>query len=175
MSFAEHVELVRRVANLEWYRTTEVPHVLDSGAWSEAEALLGTVSRRAFTGGELSFGTLAVRASVGFVTTTRGKRGRGLCHVSSVDPSSRTVCASVKATMNAPTLDRLLRAFPGSRYVLHAHSQIAGAPTHGYSFPGTPEEDRIPASRVFNVEHHGYYAVLDTKEELIAWLDRHHP
>lgn len=178
MSFDDHVGFIARVARLRWYRTTVANRDVDRPAMAEAERILGFLAPRAFTGGELSFGTLAVRAGEGFVTTTRGKRGRGLCQVFSSDPGSRTVLASGKATMNAPLLGRLLERFPRARYVLHAHRQLpaaVGISAFPYAFPGTDEEDALPAMRAFGVEHHGYYAVFDSEWELLAWLDRHHP
>lgn len=175
MSFEEHVRFIVKTLSLRWYRTEAICLSVepDWATMRETERLLKAVAPSVFTSGSLSFGTLAVRADRGFVTTTRGKRNRGVCHVFSTDPQSRTVLASAKATMNAPLLDRLLRYFPHARYVVHSHQQLPGAPTHPYAFPGTTEEDALPAVREFNVEHHGCYAVLDTEEELLAWADRH--
>lgn len=180
MSFDEHIEFMIRTISLEWYRTKITQEKIDKSAWEKAERLLKIVSRRAFTGGELSFGTLAVRAENGFITTTRGKRETGLCQVFDVDKTTRVVTASAKATMNAPMLHRLLNSFPSytPHYVLHAHKQLPGERTFDYVFPGTTEEDGIEDPhymRVFNVDHHGYYATLDTEEDLNDWLEHHHP
>jgi len=175
MSFGEHVAFISRVIRLKWYRTEAMCASVepDWATMREMERLLKAVAPAIFTAGPPSFGTLAVRADRGFVTTTRGKRNRSICHVFSVDWSTKTVRVSAKATMNAPLLDRLLRHFPHARYVVHSHQQLPGVPTHPYAFPGTDEEDAIPTSREFNVEHHGCYAVLDTEEELLAWTDRY--
>lgn len=180
MTFDEHVDFIRRAVQLEWYRTYVVRTgiVRDSAAYARMDRLLERVKKAAFTSGEISFGTLAMRAETGFITTTRGKRDRGVCQVFSVDPSSRTVTADAKATMNAPMLHRLFEEFPDARFVLHAHGKIPGllpGMVHPYAFPGTTEEDRIPASRVLSVDHHGYYAVLDNEEHLDAWLRARHP
>lgn len=175
MNFDEHVDFIRRTVGLKWYGTLELGAPSDPDALSELERLLPMVSDRAFTKAELSFGTFAVRAKNGFATTTRGKRGRGLCQVFNVEQGSRKVASSERATMNAPTLWRLFQAHPDARYVLHAHKQLPNAPTHGYAFPGTTEEDAVPASRSFNVRHHGYYVALRDEEELHGWLNKHHP
>ncbi|MHA2426997.1 MAG: phosphopantothenoylcysteine decarboxylase domain-containing protein [Candidatus Hermodarchaeia archaeon] len=174
MTFDEHIDFIRRTVNLKWYRTIIIAEGLQPSAveaWKEVEHLKEILDEVAFYGG---FGTIAVRAQRGFATTTRGKKGNGICFVWSADPETRTVIANTKATMNAPTIHRMFQAYPEARYILHSHKQIKELPTNPYAFPGTHEEDEMPLKCAFNVKHHGYYSALNSREELYAWIKTYH-
>ncbi len=171
MSFDDHINFIKRVVNLEWYRTFTCSEGVNPSILQEAKALKEVLDKVAFTDG---FGTFAIRDESGFFTTTRGKRNSGLCRVFSVGHDTQTICATAKATMNAPTLARMFAKHPDARYILHAHKQIEGADTFDYAFPGTTEEDKIPALQLFNIKHHGYYVAMNSRNDLYAWLSAHH-
>lgn len=181
MSFQEHIHFIRRVIDLQWYRTEIVDSRLgpvpnNEKLFESWQGLFDFVATSAFTNGEMSFGTFAARDAwpTAFITTTRGKRGRGLCRVFSVDYEKKVVRASTKATMNAPLLARLFTRFQDASFILHAHKQIPELKTYPYTFPGTHEEDELRLEQAFNVKNHGYYAVFNDQESLLKWLEKYH-
>lgn len=173
LSFEQHIDFIKRVISLQWY-TTELSHERYNNKWQEQmDVILADIGVRK---GPYVFGTVAVRDNEGFITTTRGKRGPSkYCKVFGVDHKSRVVKASQKATMNAPFIDKLLGLNPQCNWVLHAHRQLAGVSAYPYSFSGTMEETDLaamlrPSDTIFNVEHHGYYALFESLSDIMRWL-----
>jgi hypothetical protein len=173
MDFIGHVEFMRRLVDLEWYRT-EIVETEEIPLFFEKE-LAALLARVTVDKPPYSFGTVASRLGDGIVTTTRGKRDSGFCVVENVDQESRVVRASAKATLNAPFLFRLLKESPFN-YIVHGHKQFEGAPTIPYAFPGTTEEDAIDwdvGSFFFNIEHHGYVAMFGNSVEAMEWSEKY--
>lgn len=73
-----------------------------------------------------------------------------------------------KATLNAPLLIRVAKAYPiKTTAVLHLHEQLPGVPTVPYAPPGTVRDnDRDIPGPVFNIEGHGFIACLDKNLEI---------
>lgn len=173
VSFAQHIAFIARVINLQWYATRVQSEPYQNSWQAELDALIAEIGVRR---DPYVFGTVAVRDGDGFITTTRGKRGDGIyCKVFGVDHAARVVSASHKSTLNAPFIERLLALHPTCGWVLHGHRQIAGVPTYPYSFSGTLEETHLAdvlqaTDTVFNIEHHGYYAVFKSLDHAWGWL-----
>lgn len=173
LSFAEHIAFMARVITLQWYTTQVQPEPFHNPWQPEMDALIAEIGVRREP---YVFGTVAVRDGSGFITTTRGKQGAGTaCKVFAVDHTARIVCASHKATLNAPFIERLLALQPDCTWVLHGHRQVPDVPTYPYRFSGTLEETYLadllqPAETVFNVAHHGYYALFASREDAWRWL-----
>jgi len=179
MDFDEHVHFIRRVINLEWY-CTQTQSLIPNEDWPSGEELEWMQRVLAFIQVErppYKFGTIARRCENGFITTTRGKREGPFCKVFSVDHDLRIVKASHKATMNAPTIERLFEEWPNHKWLLHQHEKLGPSyDAKPYCFPGTTEEvgliDKMRGNetRIFQVEGHGYYALFETQEEVEGWL-----
>lgn len=169
MGFDEHVDFISRVIDLEWYSTDQISLPPESPP-SEFSVFLDKISVKSHG---YSYGTVACRQGDGFVTTTRGKKGGGICYVDHVDHGGRIVYATDKATLNAPVLDILFEKFPWAQWILHGHRQLVGAPTYPYAFSGTVEESKVAreAIRMFNVANHGYYACFQSTDEARRWLN----
>lgn len=173
--FIEHLDFMIRAMNLEWY-STNVSHVnTDPYALSTFNEIIKNYGSRIFVGDEYKFGSIAVKSKYGTITTTRGKDGSH-AKVSSVDFGRRIVNADTRATMNAPTMMRLLHGFNDANIVVHTHHKpVKQVDTFSYVFPGTTEEDGIPILPHFNVENHGQYVVFRDVEELDVWVRENLP
>jgi hypothetical protein len=110
------------------------------------------------------FGTVAVRASVGFVTTGRGKRELdSVAFVVHVDHSRRSVfTAGGKASLNAPLLSIMFKN-PNVDHIVHYHQQVPGLPTRLYAPPGTVRDSMRPSSHSFNIAEHGCILLFDNE------------
>jgi hypothetical protein len=191
MDFEDHVGFIARAANLDWYRTDEVYRSSDAlpSTFAVPREALDFLDSITVKQEPYEFGTFAMRDGDGFWTTKRGKRPgeeERLAKVFSVDHDKRVVTASVKATMNAPTLHRIFEAFPDVSFIAHGHdfadlmdAGIRPEELHqfDYVFPGTTEEvdlitdelDRTPGKPyVFVVKGHGYYALLQNFKQTEA-------
>ena len=83
-----------------------------------------------------------------------------LVYVSSVNHAKleiETGGMSLKASLNAPLLDRMFRLFPDLSAVVHYHEQVDGIPTLGYAPPGTARDSNRCEAPSFNIEGHGCY------------------
>jgi len=175
MDFDKHVQFIRRVINLEWYRTQTQNYLIQSDDWpsgEELEWMQDILKEIQVERPPYKFGTIARRCKKGFITTTRGKREGPFCKVFSVDHNLRIVRASHKATMNAPTIERLFEKWPDCNWVVHAHEELDDYDTMPYCFPGTTEEvamighrTSVQNPRIFNVQGHGYYTLFRTRKE----------
>jgi len=184
MSFDEHIEFIKRVINLKWY-STEISD-LGLGFVPDITNNLNCMHRNLkkiqTEKPPYMFGTIAMRIDDGFITTTRGKRGKRFAKVHSVNHTTGTIVASQKATMNAPFIHRILEAYPDYKWVLHGHRQIDHPMgTYPYCFSGTTEETELLESmplnfgEVFNIQGHGYYAFFKTQEEMENWVAENYP
>ena len=105
----------------------------------------------------IRFGTAAVRYGSGFLTTSRGKRELDqVVHVLSVDHEKREVVVNegIKATLNAPLLDKLFQNH-NIRFIVHYHRQQDGMPTYPYAPAGTVRDTNRPNHTSFNIAGHG--------------------
>ena len=170
MTFDEHVNFIRRVISLKWFRTEVVDKPTDPARVFASLIRPPTVRKDPY-----EFGTVALRTKKGFVTTTRGKRNDGYCEVYDVDFKSRVVNANAKATLNAPYLQRLFDVFRDMTVILHGHKQIDEFETFPYHFHGTNEDNTTFKTSNFNIEHHGYYVMFETIHEASEWLEKEYP
>lgn len=170
MSFNDHIDFIKRVINLDWYRTDQVPTIEYNR--SKEPIAREFMSKIAVEKEGYTFGTVAARTNDGFMTTTRGKRNDGYCYVDHVDHAARIVYATEKATLNAPVLDLLFEQHPETNWVLHGHKQLMDAMTFPYAFSGTTEESASVrnAPGKFNIQNHGYYICFKEEEHVRQWL-----
>jgi len=173
--FDQHLELIDRIIQAEYFRTVEQPLTKQEEKAPEIVSAMALVEcfERSFPG----FGTVAVPAGdYGFVTTARGHKS-GPVLVRSVDYENRFVFASSKATLNAPTLAACIK--PGS-IVIHRHYDDKSAiwpdldsddtgKADKYLFPGTVEEASFAKEafskgcRNISFPYHGYLAQVPIK------------
>lgn len=109
------------------------------------------------------FGTVAVRAGLGFVTTSRGKRELdSLAYVLGASREKRTVIVAgrEKASLNAPLLAKIFEN-PAVAYIVHYHRQEPGLPEQPYAFPGTVRDSDRPSQTSFNIREHGCMLLFD--------------
>lgn len=168
MTFDTHIEWIKKVSQLEWYQTKETweeptnPHT----AWMETLLRKITVPI-----GEYRFGTIAIRHGEGFWTTARGKTSNSeFAYVRHVDHIKKTVFATKKATLNAPTLARIFELNPEAQVILHGHQECDPPLKFKYLFPGTTEEVAKAQGEAFAVEHHGYYYPFKSFTAANNWL-----
>ena len=114
------------------------------------------------SGAERVFGSLAVRIDADHFLVSPREKGvmfdaNDAVVVTRVDPKERVVFTvrGRKATLNAPLLIRVLKAYSANT-VVHLHEDHYGWPTYGYAPPGTARDnDRMFAEHSFNIEGHG--------------------
>lgn len=118
------------------------------------------------------FGAVAVRTDRGFLVSPREK---GVMFTSAdaveVLSSNRDQIRVIKgkASLNAPLLLRVADWYRAD-VVLHQHQQLPGMPTQPYAPPGTMRDtQREITNPAFNIEGHGFVALLDSDLELIAF------
>lgn len=145
-SFDEHLELMDRVINAQWFKT--VVEDVDENIMAAPEVRCAMALVTCFEKSFNDFGTVAVPVGdYGFVTTARGHKA-GPVLVRKIDYENRIVYASGKATLNAPTMAAFVE--PG-HIVIHRHfadaddqkqrTMRSGVYTAArYMFPGTLDE-----------------------------------
>ena len=118
--------------------------------WALAERLWDRIEPYWERCDDLLHGCFAVRLPEGFITTRRGKRqGSGndpLAHVRRVDHDDRSVWVDpglIKATLNAPMLDRIFETNPHVNVIVHLHRALKKARTEPYIPPGTVAEAEL--------------------------------
>ena len=175
-TFDEHLELITRQMESEYYRTRLDPltdREMGDIALREAFAVVKLYDQT-FPG----FGTVAVPVASmpgTFATTSRGHRSEPVL-VRAVDHEALEVVASGKATLNAPTLAAALNS-RSDVIILHRHDDDPmyqpGECDYvfmSYSFPGTKEEvlhvqDAISkGSRRIKFTGHGDLSILPISE-----------
>lgn len=146
-SFDEHLKLIRRAIDAEYYRT-EVVELTDTEKKNpNIRQALATV--KMFEKTFPSYGTIAVPISPSyemFATTSRGHTGEPVI-VYGVDNLKRTIFATCKATLNAATLHAALSRTGFSSIIVHRHDddpifcrEECKILASKYLFPGTVEE-----------------------------------
>lgn len=169
--FEEHLELINRALRQEYYRTVVEPMTTEESEFPQVRKALAIVKmyEHTFNG----FGTAGVPillpGQTWFATTSRGHKGEPVV-VKKIDHINRIVYASAKATLNAPTLDRVLSQRNYGGIVIHRHDDdpnFQPGPIKdvyvGYLFPGTKEEATTielafwhePKSNRFRLPYHG--------------------
>lgn len=146
--FEEHLELIYRAIKQEYYRTVIEPLTEEEMHMIRLREATSIVKmyEKTFHG----FGTVGapILASgrTWFATTSRGHQGEPVI-VKRVDHIQRIVYATGKATLNAPTLDRILAQRNYSGIVVHRHDDdpnFQPGPAqdffHEYLFPGSKDE-----------------------------------
>ena len=178
MSFEEHIKFIEKAINADFFKTAVTPLTEEEQNDIEIRKAFAVVEmfEQTFPG----HGTVAVPV-VGtqmFATTARGHQG-GPVLVRNVKTQERIVEASGKATLNAPTLELLLRNitmeenFPPRDeplILLHRHyddprySPKGNTPYISYEFPGSYQEMMAVQSKMLRdiftgvaVEGHGAY------------------
>lgn len=171
MSFDEHVKWILRCISLQHYKRGESDNKIDDSALYYFKYLVSKYSDDIFVKQSLLYGSVAVKSGSGIFTTIRGKSFDDLttaAYVSSIDFQNHVVYSSRKATSNANTLHRLLHAFEDATICIHTHRKACkDVPVYDYVFPGTSEEDLLPASRHFEVKGHGQYIVCKSESEIL--------
>lgn len=130
-------------------------------------------------GGDKVFGSVLVPGE-GYLASPRIKRGdftsANAAHILGADFNAQqvTVGGSKKATMNAPLMVRMAETYIATGAtprkavaVLHLHEQLEGVPTEPYAPPGTARDSARPIHMAFNIEGHGFVALLDENLEII--------
>lgn len=147
-SFDEHLELIKRAIDNQYFRT-EIMAMPEDEKYKEAiDEAIATVKmfEKTFSN---KFGTVAIPVrdmAPMFATTSRGHKGEPVI-VFSVDYRNKTIYATGKATLNAPTLAAVLEHSPTDSIVIHRHDDdplfdktTPAFSMTSYLFPGTMEE-----------------------------------
>lgn len=145
--FDEHVDLILRAHHMTYMETRVSPLDGSESADPAIRHAMAIVSmfEKTFPG----FGTVAVPVDPRpgrFVTTSRGHVS-GPVLVRDCDSYNMVIDASGKATLNAPTLEQMLRKFPG-HIIVHRHFDDPSAcydpdelvDAGEYTFPGSLQE-----------------------------------
>lgn len=152
-NFYEHMELIDKAINADYFKTEVSPLEFEENNNPHIRMALAIVKlyEQTFING---FGTVAVPVHGmpgAFATTARGHNGSPVL-VRAVDYNTRTVYASGKATLNAPTLCKALELAPPEAIILHRHEndprylkEKCTTLSH-YCFPGTTEEVSMVAN-----------------------------
>ena len=182
VTFDEHTMMIDKLVNAAYYKT-EVEHKtikLMATFSNKINLLLNNYPKCAKNG--QTFGSFAHRFLGGFVTTTRGKKEKDVTFVRDINHKDKTIKVNkVKATLNAPTFDIILKKNPFINILIHGHKSIAGALTTGYTFPGTHTEVEKFANIVFtkkdnviNIENHGYIAGFEDMKACLTWIKKNY-
>lgn len=145
-SFDEHMELIMRAIDQEYFRTVVQPMTSDEYPKFKQALAIVKMFDKTFPG----FGTVAVpvaQDSAEFATTARGHSGEPVI-VRWIDIANRIIYATGKATLNAPTLNACLEQTECKYIVVHRHDDDPlfrkgdhfDAEISKYLFPGTVEE-----------------------------------
>jgi len=159
MNFEEHLAFIRRAIEAEYYQTKVVPMTEEERNDPDIKTAVAIVKLYEQTFPK--YGTVAVpvrQHSKMFVTTSRGHKGEPVL-VRDIDHDNRTILASAKATLNAPTLETVLiyttlfgeNGRPCNKIVVHRHEDDPLYDTShepqektryamNYLFPGTFQE-----------------------------------
>ena len=168
-NFDEHMELIDRAIRAEFFKSVIQPISEEEKNAPEVISAIALVEmfEKTFPG----FGTVAVPAGdYGFVTTARGHKA-GPVLVRSVNFKTKSVIATDKATLNAPTLAACIklgkvvvhRHFGDADHVVLDHMTTAWADK--YLFPGTVEEADFAKESFgdgfekLGLPYHGYVAL----------------
>jgi len=114
--------------------------------------------------GDHLFGCVAVRSvNNGFICSKRGKKDLSeFVHVAEVvHPFRRVHSIQGKASLNAPLLDKIFKANPRAKAVIHIHRRRPNLPQLPYAPPGTVRDSlRDLPEGDFEIEHHGVFHVI---------------
>ena len=177
MNFDEHIKMIIDAIECKYFKTTVDTSILDGldVINSEDEANVQYNAYKAIVElfdkqfkESVGFGTIGIKTPFGMVTTSRGHSGNSpVVLVKEVSFDTLNITASGKATLNAPTLWKMLEDKPVGSYVIHRHTNdpLAGFDYEHcdkieYRFPGTLQEVEAVEglSRVY-IEGHGYLEV----------------
>lgn len=159
--------LINKLLQAQYYRTelVEVSVILNK----EELELVNTYPQY-FSNGQ-SFGTFALRKHQGFITSTRGKKQglRSISYVQEVNHESLLVKANVKATLNAPLLDKIFKLNPHLNFLLHGH-ELQGKIVHPeYEFAGTVGDlhfaTKLNSGEMVQMPYHGFLIGFSTWAE----------
>lgn len=120
-------------------------------------------------GDKYIFGSVAVKAENGFITTIRGKENlNDYTIVNSVDHTNHTLnVTNKKATLNAPLLDYLFKN-DKVKVIVHINHEFDDKLLYyDYAFPGTVRDSIRDNKSSFNIEHHGVIYLFDKDGKLI--------
>jgi len=173
VGFDEHTKLLYRVIGSSWFSTK----IEKMNFWAENIGIVTEILRCVMN--NQGHGTFALNVD-GCMLTTKRTKSRGnlceaLCVVKDVDLSTRTIVASEKATMNAPTLWEVLRRRGHSGGILvHGHQDI-GCQQISYVPPGTIEEvnavaEAMSTQREVYVQGHGFYKWFFTMDSATKFV-----
>ena len=127
------------------------------------------IMQRNIYGDKYIFGSVAVKAENGFITTIRGKENlNDYTIVNSVDHINHTLnVIKRKATLNAPLLDYLFKNDKVKVIVHINHEYDNNLPYYDYAFPGTVRDSIRNNKTSFNIKHHGVIYLFDKDGKLI--------
>ena len=127
------------------------------------------IMQRNIYGDKYIFGSVAVKAENGFITTIRGKENlNDYTIVNSVDHINHTLnVIKKKATLNAPLLDYLFKNNKVKVIVHINHEYDNNLPYYDYAFPGTVRDSIRNNKTSFNIKHHGVIYLFDKDGKLI--------
>jgi hypothetical protein len=135
-NFDEHLKLMNKVINEEFYSTTTPSY--DEEPLSEDEKFVVN-NYPTFEKDGRTYGTFAVKRKSSFITTTRGKKNgnTAVSEVYDVNHSTKQIAASEKATLNAPLLAKMFELNPSFTILLHGHELIGKKVHDEYEFAGS--------------------------------------
>ena len=156
-SFDEHLTLIDRLIDAEYFRTIIEPMTEDEANSVNIRKVLNIV--KMYEKSMNGFGTVAVPIpnvkNMLFATTARGHNGDPVI-VRSVDFDEHTITATAKATLNAPALAAALDLMTEDSVIVHRHFDDPNfdrktpfdAIMDRYLFPGTAEEAEAVAAGI---------------------------
>jgi len=116
------------------------------------------------------FGSVAVRAGNGFITTSRGKKDLSqiqYSYVERVDHERKIIRSGpMKASLNAPLLDMIFKN-PKVDSIVHLHECDPKLQYLEYAPPGTVRDTMRNVSTSFNIESHGRYILSDSNGDIL--------
>ena len=184
MGWNEHITFIKRILNLEWYKTDQtILNSIDYKKWSfidknlesDLNFLLDNIKIKR---NNYYFGTVAYNDSGNIISTSRGKLGKLFLKSHNVLHKGYNTILGPKMTLNMPLLDLLFKKYPRYNVILHGHKQLENILTIPHYFDGTTETidvvNSLPLKNLntFNVDKHGYYAMFKTIEAAKYWLKR---
>jgi hypothetical protein len=174
-NFEEHVDLIHKVVNEEFYSTK-----IESNFKTE----LNDVEKRVlenyptYEKDGRTYGTFAVRRDNSFITTTRGKNGgkEAFSEVFEVNHGTKMITASKKATLNAPLISKMLEVNQNFNIIIHGH-ELEGKLVHNkYEFAGSKGDlnfaKKVSVGEKILLTKHGYIVGFETIEQFNSFIGK---
>lgn len=167
-NFKEHVDLIHKLVNEDFY-STNIKNNLKTELTDIEKRVLENYPICEKDG--RTYGTFAVKRDNSFITTTRGKFGgkKSFSEIFEVNHETKIITASKKATLNAPLLAKILELNPNFNIVIHGH-KLEGKLVHDeYEFAGSIGDlnfaKKVSVGEKILLTKHGYVVGFENIEQ----------